>query len=317
MSDVATQDDATESPNLNEAEQQELAEMMAGYEGRGATPPPDSQQASAEEQTAVEEITDGEGSGVVAGQEQDDEQVAQPDPVADMVQRLAELKDEVRAIGSNGSNEAVRKLHGEVGNINRQLQEMRTAQAPAAAPVDDELTAAIKKAEDHAKDFPDLAGPLVDALKLLGSKAAKPAAPAAQPAMTADEVTAVAQKAARDAADSVRVSVAQESLEEEHPDWHQVRETPQFKAWLEAKPSEYRDRLNSTWNPLVVAKGLTEFKDSQRQQQQTTQQKKDRLERAIAPKGVPSVSTKSKMTEDEEIMAGYNKGAPRPIAKRG
>lgn len=293
---------------VEQSDAEALAAAMAGYNARGGNTPPAAEPAEQEQQAGAEQAAD-EVPPVEA------QQAEQPAPVQSLEERLAAFKAEVKQQQAEFGHDAVRKLNSEVGAIKRHLKDLEPKQAPAEAPVDDELTAAIHKAEEAAKDFPDLAGPLVDALKLVGAKAAKPAAPGQQP-MSAEEISALAQRAASEAAQQARVTAAQEALTEEHPDWETVRETPGFQSWLKAKPSDYQERLANTWNPLVVAKGLTEYKDTLRQQQQAKQQKENRLAGAITPRGVPTPPAPSKLSDDEGFARGYNKGAPRPLHKR-
>lgn len=294
---------------VEQSDAEALAAAMAGYNARGGNTPPAAEPAEQEQQANAEQA-------VAEVPPVEEQQAEQPAPVLQSLEeRLAAFKAEVKQQQAEFGHDAVRKLNSEVGAIKRHLKELEPKAAPAEAPVDDELTAAIHKAEEAAKDFPDLAGPLVDALKVMGAKASKPAA-STQQAMSAEEISALAQRAASEAAQQARVTAAQEALAEEHPDWETVRGTPGFQSWLASKPAEYKQKLETTWNPLVVSKGLSEYKDTIRQQQQAKQQKENRLAGAITPRGVPTPPAPSKLSDEEGFARGYAKAGPRPLHKR-
>lgn len=306
MSDVTENGVTDEQPELSDSEQQELAEMMAGYEARGDNTPPASTQSAASEEASQQENAGSTQDGHT-GQEgnQSDDQIEAGTPATDLVAKLEELKAEVRANASQHSPDSVRKLYGEIGNINRTLQSLQDAM-PKPAPVKDSLTAAMEDADRLAEEYPELAGPLVNAMKEVAKTKPVQEAPA-----TVDPDLIQQQVNQRLRAQAV------ESLEYEHPDFAQVIDSPEFSKWVDSKPADMQARIRNTENPTLAARFLTEFKDSQRQQQQVQQKKTNRLEQAITPRGAPQPPAKSKLTEDEEIMAGYLRGAPRPIHKRG
>lgn len=266
-----------------------LAAAMAGYNARGAnTPPADApgeQTAESEEDPAYEPTHQNEAGQAAAA-------------AVSLADELAALKEKVRASGD--MPEIVRKMHGEIGNINRQLQQQAAAKPqPAPAPVDDELTAAIRDAESAAEEFPELAGPLVRALKAFNSK--QSAAPTA--GVSADQV--------QQAVDAQIKRTAIEALAEEHPDFETVRETKEFRAWEATKPPEYQARLRNTWNPAVVASGLSEFKATLQTQQQARQSKQNRLAAAVTPRGVAAPAGKSTIPDEEGFAIGYYGKAKR------
>jgi hypothetical protein len=121
--------------------------------------------------------------------------------------------------------------------------------------------------------------------------------------VSAEEISALVtqqtQQAAAAAAEQARVQLAQQSLQEEHPDWHVVRETAAFKKWFEAQPEEYRTRVENTWNPAVVAKSLTEFKTELQRQKDQRNQKQNRLAAAVTPPRGDSQQAKPSTIPDE------------------
>lgn len=226
---------------------------------------------------------------------------AEPAPVAEVpaepdVKTLAEeLKDlKARVASTAGDAHEVRKLHGAVGDINRTLQALQNPAQPT--PDDSELSAALKQAESVAEEFPELAGPLVKALKLSMSRQTQQTKPEDITERVSAQVIQLRQQ------DAV------EMLREEHPDFETVRDTQEYKSWLAGKTPEFQDRFNSTWNPAVVSRGLTEFKDSLK----TKARKQDRLASAVSPQGVPQQARQSTLPDDEGFSVGYyQKGRKR------
>lgn len=254
-----------------------LASAMAGYNhtARGEQPPAG---VIAEPSAEPEDIPDIE------------EVAPEPEAQPSVADELAALKAKVKAM--TGDTDAVRKLHGEIGDINRTLKQMQTP----VAPVEDDLTAALKEAEAAAEDFPEVVGPLVKALKM--SMARQPTTQNAPEDITGRISSEVAR---------IRQQDAMETLSEVHPDYETVRETSEYKSWLAGKTPEFQERFTTTWNPAVVAKGLTEFKDSLK----TKQRKQDRLAAAVTPQGVPQKAAPSKLPDEAGFSVGYNKGRKR------
>jgi hypothetical protein len=258
-----------------ETEAEALAEAIAGYDKtRGDVPPVDV--VTTELPTAQEVVTPAI------------EEPAQLD-ITSLADELKALKAKVGA-SSGEPAEAVRRLHGEIGNINRTLKQLQAVKP--VAPVNDELTAAMREAEQVAEEFPELAGPILKLLKtsMAGQTAQGPAIDIDQRVTTA--VTEIRQREAL------------EALTEEHPDWTTVRDTPEYKTWLDSKTPEFQERFNTTWNPAVVSKGLTEFKDSLK----VRERKHNRLAAAVAPQGVAQKAQPSTLPDEAGFSVGYNKG---------
>lgn len=273
-----------------QTEEQELASVMAGYkQARGDEPPAEVAPVEQveQEQPAVEEPQE------VA------EEVVEPAPELPSVETLAEELKALKAkVAASANDPDVRRLHGEIGNINRTLKLLQTK---PEAPVEDDLTAALKEAEKVAEEYPELAGPLVKALKT--SMARGQALP--------DVGNLVSEEVAR-----IRQIDAIEALREEHPDFDIVRETPEYKTWLANKTPEFQERFLSTWNPAVVSRGLTEFKDSLKVKVQAQERKQHRLATVVTPKGVPASSGPSTIPDEEGLLIGYQSGPKRQILRR-
>lgn len=195
----------------------------------------------------------------------------------------------------SGDPDAVRKLYGEIGNINRTIQQMQAA-PKGDAPVTDEVAAALAEAESISEEFPEIGGPMVRALKAIAARSPK----ASEPDGAFDE--RVSAKVIQ-----LRQAEALETLLDDHPDFYAVRETAEFKAWKDKQTPEYQQRINTTESSAVLSKALTTFKATQ----VTKQNKQDRLERLVSPQGVPNAGKTSTLPDEEGVYVGYNKGHKR------
>lgn len=262
-----------------QTEEQELASALAGYNARGDTPPADEPETSQQpEEVAAPAI---------------DEVPAAPS-VAD---ELAALKAKVKEMQGSGDSEAVRRLHGEIGNINRTIQQMQAPAKAAEAPATDEFADALAAAEREAEEFPDAIGGTVRLVKLMAAR--QKAAPVVD-VVPPDEVIAAKVTA-------IRRADAIEALADEHPDFETVRDTPEYKAWLQSKTPEFQQRFTSTWNPAVVSRGLTDFKTSLAAKQAAQQKKTNRLAAAVTPQGVPVSGGPSTIPDEEGFARGYGR----------
>jgi len=206
---------------------------------------------------------------------------------------LAGLKAQVSSLKDSSDPESIRRMHGEIGNINRTLKQLQTSGMPSSP----ELDAILKEAEDAAEEFPELAAPMLKAIKALAMH--RPA-PIAQTDDIDERVSATELQ-------KVRERDAINALTEEHPDWVDVRNTPEFSEWLKSKTPEYQEKFNNTWNPAVVSRGLSEFKESLK----ARERKQTRLAAAVAPTGVPAPATPSTIPDEQGAFIGYNKGPKR------
>ena len=260
-----------------------MASMMAGY----------NKTARAVEAPVVEVELEPEEL-VTEPEEIVEEPVPQEPSVAD---ELRALKAKVSALASTSDPDVVRKMHGEIGEINRTLKQLASPKVEEA-PVKDELTAAFEAAEKSAEEFPEINGPLVKALKAAISIRQAPQ-PEAQPVDIGANVSTEVEKRLK--------ASAIEALAEEHPDYETVRDTPEFKKWEATKTPEFQQRLRNTWNPAVVSRGLTEFKESLK----LRQKKQERLAASVVPQGTQQKAGASVLNDEEGLWAGYNKGRNR------
>ena len=256
----------------------------------------------AEPSEAMDSITAGYNKqrGIEAEAVEQTETVAEvppeepPQPTVD--EKLASLQQTIAEL--NGTPASVRKIYGELGSIKQALKELREKPAAASEPASTapELTALLAEVDRVAEEFPDLAGPLANAIKALGSQR-QPAA--AAPVQLSDEDFNARYEVRKQ-------TEAREALTEEHDDWETVPNLPEYKDWLKTLDEKSRYRFLNTWNPAVVSKGLTEFKTWRVTAQAAKAAKDNRLKSAITPAG-EGAPTPSQLPDSAGISVGYNK----------
>lgn len=277
-----------------------LAAAEAGYrKATGAAEP-------APLEAAAEPIESDSGLQAPANEVPTEPDLSAPEPSQSAQDAISEqleaLKAQVRELKSSGADaEAVRRMHGEIGNINRTLKQL---QSQKDAPADEELAAALKGMEERAAEFPEILGDSVKVIKHLQQQLAAKSQeqqPDAQAAPTAggEPVEEVARKAAE--------QKLVEVIDEIHPDRRAVVESRDFKAWFAKQPPESQTKWNSSWNPVVVSECLTSYKAHVA----ALKSKQSRLESAVGPSGGQQRGVPSTLSNEEAAMRGYMRTARR------
>ena len=264
-----------------------LADLWAGYKGKSRdTMSPDGKESAKEVTKSQPEAKDSSEQKLVEEKSNTE--------VADLADELKALK--LRVAASSGDPDLVRRMHGEIGNINRTLKQMKERNQAAKVPVDDDLTTAIKAAEEAEKEFPEITGPLVKAIKAL-SAAQKTKEVAAEPS----------NDDSQNNAEQDQHLILTKMLSDVHPGFKDIVDSDAYQTWLSSKPQDYQTLISNTWNPVVAANALTEFKDSQK----IKQKKQERLEASVVTRGVEQAPIKSVIPDEEGLWRGYNKSYKR------
>ena len=91
-----------------------------------------------------------------------------------------------------------------------------------------------------------------------------------------------------------------------HRTWQQDIGTSDFQLWKETLSAGDREVLDKSWDAMTLGDKLDEFKawrERGAQAQVSQQQKQQRLEAAVTPKGIPSPA-KAAIDDEEAFMAG-------------
>lgn len=268
-----------------QTEEEAMSEIMAGYDN---TTVRDESPTEVDDEVVDEVVDEAVDEAVDPDDSTEDEQ-----PEATVKSLSDELKDlKARVSASQSDPDTLRRMHGTIGELNRTIQEMKN-KTPAPAVEPDEDAAEL---DEIINDYPELAGPIVKNIKSLQEKLAKLST------VNPDQLTDGIDDRVSSAIQELRRKDAIEALEEEHPDYVTVNNSPEFKKWLSTKPPEYKARLETTWNPAIVSKGLSEFKSSIKK----SKEKNTRLASAITPRGVPQKAGTSVLPDEDGLLIGYN-----------
>lgn len=332
------------------AEEQAVAEAMKGYAGKrdlsraitapehveppAATPAPAAE--PPEKQTSAD--ANAPAPAAVSPAASPAPEPPKIDPaVENLQQQLAALRAEVSNVAqARGTSDAeVRRLNGEIGNLNRTIQQLQ--QLSKGSPLGDELSADLQRALALAEEFPETFGPMGRVLKALTARLAPPAtAPAAAPAATpapqaapavaatpaptaapvaapATHAASVAPKPApgptaeqlRDMArrDALRDAV-DSALDRHQLDRIKLNADPHFQAWFAAKPKEEQVKLKASMDVIEVVDLYRDYDKFRK----TKQVKRDAVDAAVTPQGTGAAPVSTPSEEDEEAAAleGYN-----------
>ncbi len=272
-------------PDIPMTDAQADAEMEAGYQG-GAPSPSDPSQA--------------EGSATP-------DAVQSPEPQA-VVQLTKKEYDELKALSTALSdyqatvNKRLDSNFGKLGNLEQIIRSIQDSSA-AGEPVSDEDIAELKS------EFPEVAQTLLPALnrvvgKMRGTRKAGASAQPSQPATPQPSVDELIRQVETRA--NMRIMTAIE------PDWESTIRKPEFTAWLEKQPEDYRTKVQDTEEPSVLQEALSAFKAQQPKPTPATPTPKPSvpsarqrtLAAAVTPKGDADLGGSSGNAEDE-MEAGY------------
>lgn len=179
------------------------------------------------------------------------------------------------------------QVHGTVGHVQQMLKALQEGGAPISATSEDFA--------ELAEDFPEFRDALVKGQNRLLSRLKIPV-----PSTQAVNPAEVVEKALR--------SMAEETLDEEHPDWREVTgPNTAFRQWVSTQPQAYQDKLWSSNNGSFVSRQIAKFKAEQEKAKAPAPDKpkndrQERLRAAAVPKGVAPSSTP---TSDE---SGFSSG---------
>lgn len=301
-------DQEVAEPTAEQLQQEEQAAFEAGFSSASGDEPP-----AAEPPEQVDPET-------VLETEQQEELAPEEEPIlpefgmtaSQVREYLAEVSD-LRKFRQETDQHRDR-LYGMVGSLKQQLQEVSSKSSAAPrelSPADmAELEAAFK--EEIAGEYPEL-GELSSRgmskafslfIKKLGvAPAVAPSAPAQ--AVPEAPTAAIAPPINVDEIERrVEQKLHVNLLAREHPDWRDVATSTDFKLWKDGLPAEQRQLLDTSWDSGVISQGLSAFKQWYQQQTQRVSSKKQRLERAIQPSGVPATSDTA--TDYDAFLAGFS-----------
>lgn len=171
---------------------------------------------------------------------------------------------------------------GKIGGLERVLKQYQE-QTPSGAAV--EITE-----EDLAEirdEFPELVGPQLKALQRVASKMRGTGG------FDESRVQPMLDQAGISLVVKAKAEIAEETLDETHPDWKQIVGIPEapgqqpsteYRKWLATQPKEYQERVNNSYSPVVLGRSLDKFNEHLVSLKKNSD-RRDRFDQAVTPRG--------------------------------
>lgn len=237
------------------------------------------------------------------------DKVAEPEYARITAQELNELKakaaaiDEIRAEYGKKFDSAF----GTIGNLKQLIERVQSSTQSGQ-----QINVTEEDFEELVKEgYPDLAQMNAAALNRILAKAKLTGS--AEPGINPEKVGEIFQerfgsesaKLRQSLSEQIRAELAQEAIEEMHPDFTSVVNSQEFKDWTAAnKVNEQKDRKGvlfaESMDARFVGKVINDFKASQKQ----TATRQSRIAAAVQPRGVGGHAGSS--TENDEFLNGFN-----------
>lgn len=237
------------------------------------------------------------------------DKVDEPEYARITAQELNELKakaaaiDEIRAEYGKKFDSAF----GTIGNLKQLIERVQSSTQSGQ-----QINVTEEDFEELVKEgYPDLAQMNAAALNRILAKAKLTGS--AEPGINPEKVGEIFQerfgsesaKLRQSLSEQIRAELAQEAIEEMHPDFTSVVNSQEFKDWTAAnKVNEQKDRKGvlfaESMDARFVGKVISDFKASQKQ----TATRQSRIAAAVQPRGVGGHAGGS--TENDEFLNGFN-----------
>ena len=199
----------------------------------------------------------------------------------------------------------VRALHGRFGEINRELQTLKTAKASDGEPA--KLTPVeLKRLK---VEYPEIESRLrediAETLAGLVPKAPDP-----------KEVETLVQQRVAQATAAEAAKLRNAAVTDAHPDWlkdlfvvqdGKKADSASYQAWKKTMSDEEVKSFEQSDNPYQVIRKLNQFYDWRKQQAQDEAKKQQRLKDAIAPTGSARAGPPN-LSDDEAMRKGFEEG---------
>jgi hypothetical protein len=175
---------------------------------------------------------------------------------------------------------------------------------------------ALRELKRIKAEFPELGAMLEEDLSDVFGSTATPATAPAPEAPQQNDAPAPVQPVDPLADERVQQVLRQKDMaivDAVHPDWRDLKATPEFNVWRTSLPATAQDLLANTWDHQVLIDAFKDFKTYRQQQATQAQaqaeagkQRGKRLEDAI-PATTGASTGRAAVDEDAEFAAGFNK----------
>ena len=188
------------------------------------------------------------------------------------------------------------RLYGMVGSLKQELQKVASQPAQGGVRLSPE---AFKRLRG---EYPELAELLAQDLSEAMTSQSAPA-PTQAPAFDPSSLEQILAQREQAIVEQMNRQYEAKLLSMAHPDWRDVAQSTEFKLWKDMLPEDAKVMLDSSWDATVLAQGLNQFKRWREEQSARPVQKKNRLERAVQPTGIPA--TADTATEYDAFLEGF------------
>lgn len=237
----------------------------------------------------------------------------EPAPKGPLIAGMTEVELKA-ALGKGAAWEAeVRKVFSKVGEINRTVQEMKTAIAAGGNKSSTRKITAeqLKRVSEElpglgealAQDLAAIFGETETSTAQAQAKAEAQGKPFDGEAYFAEKIGPALEVAKAQANEAAQT----ELLEFMHPDYGTTVNSPEFKAWLQSLPAERQKEVAESPRAVVAGRAITEFKDWSAKAQKAQERNKTRLEGAITPKGGGSPPGQPTQDDEADFAKGFKK----------
>jgi hypothetical protein len=187
----------------------------------------------------------------------------------------------------------IRKLYGKLGEINRVVQDLQK-NGEGGKPAVKLAGANLKRLHEQ---YPDLAELLAEDLNESASGASE----------TQTQDTSNLDERVAQVKNDLSKEMQHNLLMIQHRDYPAVIQSDEFKVWIQTLPQEEQVKLNDSWDAMYLGEKFTEFKGWRDKKQTGTNQRRERLERAITPIGTQKALVPQAQTEQDGFNAAFNK----------
>lgn len=237
---------------------------------------------------AEEAETEPEESEEEAAAPPEDEAAA--DEAPDDTDELQKLLDDLGRLNTSSAmtDKQIRQIHGKFGEIQQAINELKAAGSGGNVRVSKDQ---FKKL---GEDYPELAEMLAE--DLAGISIQGGFSPEQMQPLVNAEVAKVREE--------MNQKMQQGLLTVMHPDWMTVRDTEPFQKWKAGLTNEERNEFDNSWDAMTVGGYLARFKSWREESTNVAESRKDRLKRAVAPRGVGAVN-RGPVTEEDAFNAEF------------
>lgn len=199
---------------------------------------------------------------------------------------------------------AIRKLQGQIGDLNSLLREQMKAKADAGKPA----TATPLELKRMKDQFPELAEYLQEDLaETLAAFAPKGSDP--------KEVQDLIEKGVARGIGAEMAQLRDAAVTDRHENWKTDlyadlktgAKTPEYQAWLKTMSEADGQAFENSTNPYFVIKRLDSFYEFKNKAARAKTQKDERLAAAVTPQGVPRAGQQS-LSDEEALRKGFEAG---------